>query len=243
MNAAPFVIAHRGDSGAYPENTEAAVVAALAHGTPAVECDVQLSRDNVPVVFHDRDLERLCGDSRRVDELDTAELVGRRVRVEGRDGSPSVVITLEHWLRLLPRSCFAVVELKRQRDSERESILLDAALQLLARHSGESALISFSTDIVRWLGERAPRRFGGPIRSKALADGDRDELCRLARGCVVVEKSLADPATIERVHAAGQQLWVYPLDESAEIETAIATGVQGLISNFPARALAIQRGR
>lgn len=54
----PRVVAHRGASAAAPENTLAAVTAAVARGADAVEVDVQSSRDGVPVIVHDFDLAR-----------------------------------------------------------------------------------------------------------------------------------------------------------------------------------------
>ena len=54
----PFhVIAHRGASAEAPENTLPAFERALALGVVEVELDVQLSRDGVPVLFHDRTLD------------------------------------------------------------------------------------------------------------------------------------------------------------------------------------------
>src|SRR5688572_21264861 len=52
------VIAHRGASALAPENTLAAFRLALAQGAPAVECDVHLSADGVPVVIHDATVDR-----------------------------------------------------------------------------------------------------------------------------------------------------------------------------------------
>jgi glycerophosphoryl diester phosphodiesterase len=58
------LIAHRGYSSEAPENTVAAFDLALARGILHIELDVQLSCDNVPVIFHDETLERTttgCG--------------------------------------------------------------------------------------------------------------------------------------------------------------------------------------
>lgn len=56
----PIFIAHRGYAAAYPENTLIAIDAARQAGAKFVEVDIQLSADYVPVLFHDRDLQRLC---------------------------------------------------------------------------------------------------------------------------------------------------------------------------------------
>ena len=56
----PVFIAHRGYSERYPENTLVALDAARQAGAQYIEVDIQLSADHVPVLFHDRDLMRLC---------------------------------------------------------------------------------------------------------------------------------------------------------------------------------------
>ena len=53
-----FAIAHRGASQLAPENTIAALMVAKAKGAAWVECDVQLTRDDVPVILHDTTLNR-----------------------------------------------------------------------------------------------------------------------------------------------------------------------------------------
>ncbi|MEK6747782.1 MAG: glycerophosphodiester phosphodiesterase family protein [Pseudomonadota bacterium] len=57
----PELVAHRGYAARFPENTLPAVEAAIAAGARHVEIDVQLSRDGVPMVFHDADLLRMLG--------------------------------------------------------------------------------------------------------------------------------------------------------------------------------------
>ena len=59
----PTLIAHRGYSAAAPENTLAAVRAAHQAGATWVELDVQLLKDDTPVIWHDGDVSR-CSDGR-----------------------------------------------------------------------------------------------------------------------------------------------------------------------------------
>jgi glycerophosphoryl diester phosphodiesterase len=70
----PIVIAHRGASGYLPEHTVAAKVLAHAQGADYLEQDVVLSRDNVPIVFHDLTLEEIT---------DVAERYPGRARADG----------------------------------------------------------------------------------------------------------------------------------------------------------------
>jgi glycerophosphoryl diester phosphodiesterase len=74
MNRRPLIIAHRGFSGKYPENTLAAIRAALALGVDMVEIDVHETRDGELVVFHDYRLDRLCGVRGRVCDVTLARL-------------------------------------------------------------------------------------------------------------------------------------------------------------------------
>lgn len=57
----PVLVAHRGYSGRYPENTLLAYQAAYQHGARYMECDLQLTADRVPVVHHDASLKRMAG--------------------------------------------------------------------------------------------------------------------------------------------------------------------------------------
>lgn len=70
----PLVIAHRGYSARYPENTLASYDAAIAMGADIIESDARLSRDGVAFSCHDADFARLLGDPRKVAEMTAAEL-------------------------------------------------------------------------------------------------------------------------------------------------------------------------
>lgn len=71
----PQFLAHRGGGKLAPENTIAALRCGLAHGFRAVEFDVMLARDGVPVVLHDPYLGRTVTGSGKVPDYDAAELV------------------------------------------------------------------------------------------------------------------------------------------------------------------------
>ncbi len=74
-NALPErLVAHRGYAARYPENTLAAVAAALQEGARYVEIDVQFSADRVPVLIHDAELQRATGHKGRVMDLSAEQL-------------------------------------------------------------------------------------------------------------------------------------------------------------------------
>ncbi len=71
----PKILAHRGGGTLAPENTLAALRCGLAHGFHAVEFDVMLSRDEVPILMHDPDFGRIIAGSGQVAHTDAADLM------------------------------------------------------------------------------------------------------------------------------------------------------------------------
>ncbi|AXE80513.1 glycerophosphodiester phosphodiesterase [Streptomyces atratus] len=67
-------VAHRGDPYRVRENTLPSIRSALERGADAVEVDVRVTRDGVPVLLHDSTLERLWGHDVRLDRLTHEEL-------------------------------------------------------------------------------------------------------------------------------------------------------------------------
>ena len=70
----PLWIAHRGESQDAPENTLASVNLAWERGVPAVEIDVRVSRDGLPVVIHNATTGHMAGTDWRVSRRTHAEL-------------------------------------------------------------------------------------------------------------------------------------------------------------------------
>ena len=107
-------IAHRGFSSRYPENTLLAFEQALAIGADGAEFDVQLSLDNVPVVFHDESLKRITGDDLYIKDLTVRELKTLDVsyRFRGQCATQRIP-TLEEYFTLVRKKDFLnIIELK-----------------------------------------------------------------------------------------------------------------------------------
>lgn len=105
-NAPPFptLIAHRGNSHEFPENTIASLRSAIQIGIDFVAFDVQLASDEVPVLIHDESLVRTAGLPKSVFDLTGRELqrteVSERERFDGRF-SDICIPTLEQCSELL----------------------------------------------------------------------------------------------------------------------------------------------
>jgi glycerophosphoryl diester phosphodiesterase len=116
--AIPELVAHRGYPRHYPENTIVGIEGAIAAGARYVEVDVQLTADQVPVLFHDNTLLRVCGVAGAVAGHSYEQLREFRAAETGRFGHKfaQVCIPALAELRVLLQrhpAVTAFVELKR----------------------------------------------------------------------------------------------------------------------------------
>ncbi len=123
-----------------PENSLAAVRAAISGGF-GIEIDVQISADDVAMVFHDDKLDRLTGAKGRVDAREAADL-GRIPLKGGSEGVP----TLGQALTLVEGRVPLLIEIKDQDGALGEGVgpLEAAVAEDLGRYSGDVAVMSFN---------------------------------------------------------------------------------------------------
>ncbi|MBN9274662.1 MAG: glycerophosphodiester phosphodiesterase [Mesorhizobium sp.] len=135
------------------ENTLSAFEAAARRGY-AIECDVHLSSDGVPVVVHDDDLKRLTGHDGFVWQRTAAELGALKV-----GGTSDHVPTLREMLDLVDGRVPLVVELKGI--PGRDQGLVARVGAMLKRYKGKAAIMSFDHWLVRDFAKDAPGIPGG----------------------------------------------------------------------------------
>lgn len=130
------------------ENTLPAFARAADAGY-AIECDVQLSSDGVPVIFHDKDLQRLTGTGGFPWQRTAAEMAALRIGTT-QDGAPS----LRQMLDLVAGRVPLVIELKGT--PGHDDGLVAAVAQELSTYSGKAALMSFDHWLIRQCAAHAP---------------------------------------------------------------------------------------
>ena len=160
--------AHRGlhdiDRGIV-ENSQGAVLAALEHNF-GIEVDLQLSADNVPMVFHDFSLERLVDASGLVRDHSAEELSQMPYRV-GSDR----VMTLDDFLDTVSGQVPLYVELKSNWSGD--MALAAATAPKVNAYKGPLALMSFDPWMVRTCRHLCPRLPCGLV-SGAYTDANWD---------------------------------------------------------------------
>ena len=92
--------AHRGASEYWPENTLSSFYAGIDMGADGVETDVQRTKDGVLVIFHDKTLERVTGESGCIQDYTYDEISAFFVHNE-KYGRKDKIITLEEFLHFI----------------------------------------------------------------------------------------------------------------------------------------------
>jgi glycerophosphoryl diester phosphodiesterase len=224
MTARPFVIAHRGFSGQYPENSLAAIEGAIRLGADFVEIDIQETLDGRLAVFHDYRLARLCGAPGRVRDTTFARL---------RALNPHVP-SLEEALQTCRGRTRLLIEIKRA-----DPRLVAAAIQ---RHGMSRDVIVFSLSVpyLVELASVAPhiQRFG------LIAMNLRSRLRQLAasvsvEGLGLSRHLIGSRAAVERLRERGGRVFVWTVNREPEMQRLARWGVDGLITDHPDRALRV----
>jgi glycerophosphoryl diester phosphodiesterase len=202
-------LAHRGDWRDAPENTIAALVAALA--VPAcdgLEFDVRVSADGVPILSHDETLERVFGRRERVDEMTATAL--------GDLGVP----TLAEVLAAVGPRPFLDVEFKNDPGPSVVGVLAGARGAVLAR-TVISSFEPVALERVARLAPAWPRWLNSSTFDAATIATALDLGCR---GLSVHWRTI-DPASIGRAHAAGLDVAAWTVRRRATFDRLARLGV------------------
>lgn len=246
------VIGHRGNCAHAPENTLPSLLEAVALGVDAVEFDLHLSRDGVPVVIHDPTLDRTTTGTgpvalRRLSELRTFDAGARFTRDGGKTfpwrGRGVTVSTFEEVVEALPSALPLIVEVKTPAASR---FLLSA----IKRHGIASRIIvaGFNADAIL------------PLRGHGFATGGfTSEVVGLLLPALLGRKfgpkpfqSLCIPpvwngipvpilAIARGLRGTGVTTHIWTVNDPAKAVLLWRGGVQGIISDDPGLMLAARK--
>jgi glycerophosphoryl diester phosphodiesterase len=242
----PRFIAHRGAMAEAPENTRAAFDRALACGVDGIEFDVQLSRDGIPVVFHDADLKKINGSRKPVGFYRYSELCGMDWGgwfSDAHRGTPA--LTLEEVLLEYAARTRLLVEIKPagagsppQRPAE---IVAECILSRIRPADMEQILVlSFDPRIISAAAGRAP----GPIYGVNLAGWKGGEFD--LPGCVrAVSLPLRRISALfaDRCHQQGLFAMTYSCNTRRQAQVALEAGIDGIMTDDPGQTAPLLQRR
>ncbi len=241
-----LVIAHRGFSGAAPENTLSAFKKAIEAGSDMVELDARLSRDRKVVIFHDNTLERTTNGTGKVSDHTLEEL--KRLDA-GSWFSPAhsgeKIPALREVLELARDRILVNIELKAAGLGRHNIVdLADRSLQDVEEAAmGDQVLFSsFDLSGIRRIREKNP---GLPL---ALITASRwrmpaDLITTRLLSALNCRKTILNAGILSKAHQQETKINVWTVDTEKEMNRFIAMGVDGIITNHPDRLIEVLRKR
>ena len=249
----PRAFAHRGSSGDFPENTLPAFAAARDLGVPYIELDVHMTRDGHVVVAHDDNLERVGGADGLIREMTLAEVsrvdaaysftppsaAGREFPFRGRGIR---VPELAEVFAACPEQRF-IVEIKQTSPS-----LIAGLIGVIDRAAMRRRVLVASEhqapiDEFRAAAPDIPTNFPTAEVAAFLMSLPPGAPPFVPRGVALQippeheSWQMVTPETVAAAHRIGVEMHVWTINEEAEMCAMLALGVDGIITNFPARLL------
>ncbi|MBA3022534.1 MAG: glycerophosphodiester phosphodiesterase [Sideroxydans sp.] len=236
-----LIYAHRGANREAAENTRTAFEQALRYPIDGIETDVQLSRDEVAVLWHDRDLKKLGLPDKSIDDYDFQPLPEMDFAAHFPGAEPEGVMSLQTFVDAYRARCGLLLEIKNRSWEEvaRQEMKVRQTLAL-AGSAGDGVLVSsFNMNSLAYAHGIAP---DFPL----VLNLEPEHTVKDARSALdlhpflhglCVEISTLDVDMVGLLRERGKSIAVYTCDTDAEIERALLLGVDILISDLPEKAL------
>jgi glycerophosphoryl diester phosphodiesterase len=221
--------------GECPENTLAGVEVALAQHVDAIEIDVRATADGVPVLMHDASLQRTTGLATELSALTHAELEAARVRDPHGRLAPQPVPTLDEALVAIGGRAMLCIEVKEPG--------LQAAIARAVRSANAADwcwIWAFDPAVAVACREALPEV--PAALNVAPGSGEHygfashvDAAVRAGFEAVSLADSMVNASTVTQAHRRGLMVFTWTVDEPQDVERVLASGVDGVCSNFPSR--------
>jgi glycerophosphoryl diester phosphodiesterase len=220
----PLIIAHRGFSGKHPENTIEAIEAAIGLGVDMVEIDLQETKDGRLIAFHDFGLKRLCGVRGWVRETTLTQI---------RALNPAVP-TFRQVLNRCRGRTRLLVEIKKANPAMVAAEIAGAGMER------DVVVFSLTTKLTAIFAGCSPEVMRAGLIARRLWSTLKTVRATVPVQAVGVNRTLiASRATVDRLHDEGLKVFVWTVDEEAEMAQLADWGVNGLITNWPDKALGV----
>ena len=254
----PLVIAHRGFSILAPENTMPAFEFALTAGADLVELDYHHSKDGVPVVIHDYELDRTT---------DADEKSGnKKVRVDAMSAADLQPLDAGKWFHArftgtpIPLLTEALDTIQKRGVTLIERKAGDAAtcVQILKERDLINKVVvqAFDWTYLKEFHQLEPRQalaaLGPPSTSNGvkLSDAEKalspkwNQAAKELGARVVAWNRQVTKEAVQDAHRKGLKVWVYTINEPQLARDLLNAGVDGIITDNPAlifRAIALEK--
>ncbi|MBE9476789.1 MAG: glycerophosphodiester phosphodiesterase, partial [Proteobacteria bacterium] len=226
------VIAHRGAAGKRPENTMAAMEAAIKDGADWLEIDVQETADGEVIVIHDSDFMKIAGNPAKVWETTAAALANIDVGTWFDPAySAERVPTLKQVLLAARGRARVLIELKyygHDVDLAGRVAAIVEATDMVA----DTAFMSLNRNQMARMKAIRPNWRVGLLAATAIGD-----LSKVEADFLAVSTASASAGFIARARKAGKDVYVWTVNDPLAMSRMMSRGAVGLITDEPAMAV------
>ena len=245
-----LIIAHRGASGYAPENTLASFAKGVEMGADMVELDVHLTKDDSVVVMHDYNVQRTTNGKGDIEAMTFPEL--RQLDAGSWYNSAyqnEKVPTLSEVLKLVNGRAKVLIELKWPAKGLYKN-LVEKVAAVVRDCGAESWVIlqSFETAYLKDISRLEPH-----LKQEQLVFGKSallpvyfDRSIRLGQfvpqkeaGSVNIFYMYITPSLLEKMHKLDKKVYAFTPGKESDFRKLISMRVDGIITNYPDRALRI----
>ena len=238
------IIAHRGFSGVYPENTMLAFRKAIEIGADGIELDVHLSKDGQVMIIHDEALKRTTGLDGVISDYTRAELEKISAgKTKNDEFGFTPIPSLEEYLAFMAEHRDKITNIELKTAPVYYPEIEEKTLELVRKFHLEKNIIYSSFN---WLSIERMQRLGTISETGLLFSG-----MKLYNQAHII-KSLGinyfhpdfNDLTDEIVKSyldnkIGLNVWT--VNEIEDMKVCLSWNIDGLITNFPDRAISIAR--
>lgn len=250
MHQRPSLIyAHRGANKEAAENTRSAFDKALQYAIDGMETDVQLSRDEVPVLWHDTFLTKLGLAGKRIDDYDYAQLSTMDFSGHFSPGTKGEgVMSLQDFLDAYRKRCRVILEIKNRdwETSYRHQIKVQKVLSMAGTTTDGALLVSSFNRASLIYAHKCKPEFPLVYNMEpehSVADAEHAVTAQPFLHGLCLHISTLNEAMVRLLRAHGKSITVYTCNTDQEISKALELGVDILISDFPQKALRLRELR
>jgi len=233
------VVAHRGYSGRYPENTEIAFRKALALDVEMIEFDVHLAKDESLIVIHDATVDRTSDGSGRIAEMTLPEIKALDAGSwfdEAFKGQR--FLTLQEALDLMDNKVRLNVHIKAY-EHDREQLVTLTIHEMERRSLLHRASVASDKEAIVLAKQNQPAL---DICNLSTQPKETYIARSLAIGCRILQpgNQQVDREFVQAAHRHGLEVNPFYADDAPEMRRLIECGVDGILTNYPERLLELR---
>ena len=227
----PYVIGHRG-SGYAIENTFEAVEKANDYGSDFAEIDIQLSKDGIPIVYHDTTMSRLSHVSTSVSQMTAQQFEDTTLQYENDTAQPT---TLEHLIQKMQDHHFNIkllIEFKADPENYRE--MVNQVVKIVNQYhiGSQTMFMSLHYPTVSYLHHLYPEWWIGYCIYGSIGDIDAS-IWNMDIDFLAIEENRASTSLIQKAISQMIPIYIWTVDNEKKMKQYLDMGVSGIITNDP----------